>query len=81
MNNHNLYFSQLTSYFCILFLQLGNYSFSGFDYKTLSLIMNLEKQSPDIAQGVHVERNEDDVGAGDQVLVLSMSYYRIIRTV
>ena len=38
--------------------------------------MNLEKQSPDIAQGVHVERNEDDVGAGDQVPVLSMSYYQ-----
>merc|ERR1711902_318815 len=32
-------------------------------------IMNLEKQSPDIAQGVHVERNEDDVGAGDQGLM------------
>jgi len=44
-------------------------SSKGFDFKTLSLIMNLEKQSPDIAQGVHVERNEDDVGAGDQGLM------------
>merc|ERR1719482_2048965 len=45
---------------------LGSVNSKGISDKTCEVLVRINKQSPDIAGGVHVGKDEMDVGAGDQ---------------
>merc|ERR1712217_728658 len=45
---------------------LSSVDSKGLSDKTCEVIVRINKQSPDIAGGVHVGRDEMDLGAGDQ---------------
>jgi len=38
----------------------------GMDYQTAEIIIKVTRQSPDIAQSVHENKKDEDIGAGDQ---------------
>jgi len=48
---------------------LSSVNSKGLDYRSCEVVVRINKQSPDIAGGVHVGKSELDVGAGDQGLM------------
>lgn len=45
---------------------IGYEKVNGYDLEKVQIIILIECQSPEIANSVHVNKNDEDIGAGDQ---------------
>lgn len=59
-----------------IYCVLSALGLAGFDYKTCSVMLAIDQQSPNIAAGVHINRPAEEVGAGDQVCFLLMKNHK-----
>lgn len=50
-----------------MFLILIIFSYLGMDFNTCEIETAINEQNSEIANGVHMDKHEEDIGAGDQV--------------
>ena len=50
--------------------------FVAIDYRTCQTLVAIHTQAPDIAQKVHEGKADEDIGAGDQVIIHNLSEFK-----